>query len=332
MNPILRRLIAPGLLAFALVAPVQAALYKCMNANNRVIYQDRPCQDMASASLPEHLAGLSGQETGRPFMWKAVADKSVIYLLGALHFGLQDMYPLPRTIMDAFNAAQALVVEADISGKGAEDDVKKLADKGLYADKSSLEEHVKPATWRKLLAVAKTLNVSEESLRPQKPWLAMLALTGQALKQWGYSSELGLDKSFLKEAGGRIPILQMETAEGQAKLFDDLSPQEQEQILLQSLNDLANGKKTFDDIADAWKKGDVEAMDIAMRQSFDAGPVGAKLYKLLVTDRNEAMADKLAELAKDGRTYFVVVGAGHLGGEQGMLKLLEAKGYAISQP
>lgn len=332
MTPLLRRLIVPAVLACAFVAPAQGALYKCMNANNRVIYQDRPCQDMVSATLPERLAGLAGQESGHPFMWKAAADKSAIYLMGALHFGVQDMYPLPRSVMEAFNASQALVVEADIAGKNAEEEAKKLVDKGQYADKTGLEDHVKPATWRKLLSVAKSLNVAEEALRPLKPWLAMLALNAQAMKQWGFSDELGLDKSFLKEAGGRIPIMQMESAEGQAKLFEELSQQEQEQMLIQALNDLSNGKKTFDDILDAWKKGDAEAMDIVMRQSFDNGPVGAKLYKLLVTDRNAAMTEKLVELAKDGRTYFVVVGAGHLGGDAGMLKLLEGKGYTITQP
>jgi len=60
--------------------------------------------------------------------------------------------------------------------------------------------------------------------------------------------------------------------------------------------------------------------------------VATKLFKALFTDRNIAMANKIDELLVDGRTYFVVVGAAHLAGEQGILKLLETKSYKISQP
>jgi uncharacterized protein YbaP (TraB family) len=102
-------------------------------------------------------------------------------------------------------------------------------------------------------------------------------------------------------------------------------------MLLHTLNELSKGAEAFNALADAWKKGDVEAVDILVRQGFDAGPTGTSLYKKLLTDRNEAMAERLAEFGKDGRVYFVVLGAGHLGGEKGVIKLLEAKGYKLSQ-
>jgi uncharacterized protein YbaP (TraB family) len=169
-------------------------------------------------------------------------------------------------------------------------------------------------------------------LRPQKPWLAALTLTGQALSQAGFSEDFGVDQAFIKEAEGKKPVLEMESVDEQIKLFDGFSAQEQEQMLLQSLQDFARGPEIFKNIADAWKKGDADAIDLITRQSFEAGPVATKLFKTLFTDRNIAMANKIDELLADGRTYFVVVGAAHLAGEQGILKLLETKSYKISQP
>ena len=73
-------------------------------------------------------------------------------------------------------------------------------------------------------------------------------------------------------------------------------------------------------------------MDLIVRQSFDPGQIGSKLYKTFLIDRNERMANRLVDLANDGRTYFVVIGADHLGGEKGILKLLGQKGFTVTQP
>lgn len=312
----------------------EAGVYKCLNAQQRVFYKDTPCQEMITAKLPSHLSQHDGEASNHYFLWKAspASAKGAVYLMGSLHLGIQDMYPLPASIMDAFNAADVLVVEANIQNPKAGDAAARLVSAGSFSDGSSMEDHVKPTTWRKLLETAKKLGVSEDSLRTQKPWLASLRLTAQAFKQAGFSEDLGVDQVFLKEAGGKKPILEMESIERQGKLFESFSEQEQEQLLLLSLQDLGKGPDFFKELVGTWKKGDAEAMNLITRHSFDNSSLSAKLFKVLFEDRNTAMADKIDELVGDGRTYFVVVGAGHLGGDQGILKNLENKGYRITQP
>jgi len=332
-TPRLSALLFPFTLMLLAFPSAEAGVYKCTDAKNRVHYQDKPCQELTAAKLSTHLSQLGEASENHYFLWKAASEKGVVYLLGSLHFGTQDMYPLPEGIMDAFSAADVLVVEANVQNQGSSGEVaRQLASKGVYVDGSSLEDHVKPATWRKLNELAKRLGVKDEVLRLQKPWLAALTLTGQALKQAGFREELGVEQAFIKEAGAKKPILEMESVEQQIKLFDEFSAQEQEQMLLQSIQDLARGPEIFKNIADAWRKGDAEAIDLITRQSFDSGPVAAKLFKVLFADRNIAMTNKIDELLADRRTYFVVIGAGHIAGEQGILKLLETRGYRITQP
>jgi uncharacterized protein YbaP (TraB family) len=43
------------------------------------------------------------------------------------------------------------------------------------------------------------------------------------------------------------------------------------------------------------------------------------------------MASKIEEFLKTGQTYFVVVGAGHLIGDKGIIELLRRKGYRVQQ-
>jgi len=54
-------------------------------------------------------------------------------------------------------------------------------------------------------------------------------------------------------------------------------------------------------------------------------------YKIMLTDRNINMVNKIVELTKDGKKHTIAVGAGHFIGEDNMLKLLEDKGYKITR-
>ena len=56
------------------------------------------------------------------------------------------------------------------------------------------------------------------------------------------------------------------------------------------------------------------------------------MLETLLDDRNVAMAKKVRRYLKDAkRTYFVVVGAGHLVGEKGLVALLEDPALQIEQ-
>jgi len=321
-----------GLLALSFLPLAEAGLYKCMDANNRIYYQDKPCQDLRAARLPGNLARLSGKQEERSFFWKAVGEKGTLYLMGSLPYGKPSMYPLPQIIMDAFIASSALVVETDIRNLDDKELFTLLKGKGRYEDKDTLEAHVKQGTWNKAVAVGKKLGTSEETLRHYKPWLAAILLSGESLKQAGFTPELGIGQTFLKESQGRKSAMEMESLEQQIATLDELPPLEQEQFLLQTLQDLSRGPDYYNNLTEYWQKGDLEMMDQLTRQSYDIGETSMKLFKAFFEDRNERIATRLKEFAGEDKTYFIVVGAGHLGGDKGLIRLLEKKGLKITQP
>jgi len=53
-----------------------------------------------------------------------------------------------------------------------------------------------------------------------------------------------------------------------------------------------------------------------------------KLRKMMIYDRNEVMAQRIALLAAE-QTLFAAVGAGHLGGKKGILKKLKMAGFRL---
>lgn len=72
-------------------------------------------------------------------------------------------------------------------------------------------------------------------------------------------------------------------------------------------------------------KGDINELDRAMRTSLAIYP---DVYNELIVDRNYKMAAGIDTLMREG-TLFVAVGAGHLGGDQGVVSLLRSKGYRL---
>jgi uncharacterized protein YbaP (TraB family) len=319
-----------SVLAF-LPGPVFADVYKCLDQKNKVFYQDRPCQELTSARLPSGLSQLASNDNKPHFLWKATSAAGTVYLVGALPYGASDMYPLSETITDALSGSDVLVVGADVHALPQTELLPIAANRGAYSDNSSLKDHIKAATWERVLKLSKTLGIAEETILVQKPWMASLSLMNLATKQAGYTQELSVDKGFVKDAQMRKPVLQLDSVDEQAKILDGLSEIEQEQILLQSLNEIERGDDYFKAMVEAWTSGDSLTVELITRRSFDTLPAAQKLFKLLFTDRNTAMAEKIGELAADGRTYFVVLEAGHLVGEYGLLNLLQSKGFKVSQ-
>jgi len=52
-------------------------------------------------------------------------------------------------------------------------------------------------------------------------------------------------------------------------------------------------------------------------------------YEAIFFERNQAMARRLAELTRDGKTRFAVLGAGHMLGPRGIPALLCERGFEV---
>jgi uncharacterized protein YbaP (TraB family) len=60
-------------------------------------------------------------------------------------------------------------------------------------------------------------------------------------------------------------------------------------------------------------------------------PQLSSVYGKMIDERNRKMALRIEEFLGAGEDYFVIVGAGHLVGDQGIPAILQRKGYSIEQ-
>lgn len=120
-------------------------------------------------------------------------------------------------------------------------------------------------------------------------------------------------------------ITGLETVEFQASLFDSIPYEKQAQDLVMYVDSIDNYKNTINNMAEVYAKQDVEKMDSLILQS---DPGIAQFMDLLLYNRNYRWADQITGEIFDSPALFAV-GAGHLGGDKGVINLLKQKGFTL---
>lgn len=263
--------------------------------------------------------------------WKVSAGAGTAYLLGSIHFGKASMYPLDPAIMQAFTKADALVVEINALEMNSAEVTRLFAAKGTYKLGDNLSSNLEPNTWQALKAAVEHFGLPIELFQQQRPWFAALTLSALELRRIGYSESLGIDMYFLKKAQHEKPIIELESFAQQVAIFDQFSRVEEEAFLIETLQEIEQGKDYLQSLLDAWHSGDEQAIDRLMNAGFRTSSPLKRVYQLLLTQRNHAMTNKLEGLIESGKICFVVVGAAHLVGETGIVQLFKDKGYQIEQ-
>jgi uncharacterized protein YbaP (TraB family) len=264
------------------------------------------------------------------FLWKVQSRTSTVYLLGSIHFLRQDSYPLDRRIEDAYESSDNLVVEANISQLDKLD-LTGLTDRAFYKNDDHVEKHVSPETYRLMKKKSETLGIPVELIRMQKPWFLALSLQAMELMRLGYEPQYGVDYHFLESAQGKKRILELESLDEQLDLLSGFSDQEQEQFLLYTLKTLNSMGRQVEDLVRAWRSGDAQGLESILAEAVTQDAGIAPIFGRLFEERNIRMASRIEQYLGSSGTYFVIIGAGHLVGNKGILQLIRSKGYSIEQ-
>src|SRR5690348_4739209 len=152
-------------------------------------------------------------------MWKASSPTTTVYLLGSIHAGTRDMYPLPQAIETAFASSKALAVEINIKNVNQAQLLQLVQQYGMYGSDDSLSKHLPKETADALNDFGSKHGLPAIALERMKPWVASITVLALALQQAGEDPALGIDKHFLDEVKQAQRIEELESADFQLKLF-----------------------------------------------------------------------------------------------------------------
>ena len=180
-------------LAMLAAAPAaEAAIHKCFDASGKATFQDKACGQEAVSQTPTAQSDSTDAKAGRHLLWKVTGHRGTAYLVGSIHFGTPDMYPLPAEMTRAYGASQALVVETNLTALDPTLMTQVVAAKAMYSDGTTLSRVLTPQTWKELDQALKKFGASAQLVERQKPWFVSMTLTSLALRRFGFNEELGI--------------------------------------------------------------------------------------------------------------------------------------------
>ncbi|MCB1018844.1 MAG: TraB/GumN family protein [Acidobacteria bacterium] len=267
-------------------------------------------------------------------LWEAKGEHGKAYLFGSVHTAKADMYPLNPAIEQAYTSADKLVVEVNMNAVDQQAISAKTMKLGVNFDGTTLADALPPEELEALKKFCTERGLPFAALNIMKPWLAAMTLAIMEYQRQGYDFNLGLDRHFLKQAAeSGKEVVQLESADFQLDMLSSFSQELQTKFVIYSIRELDDVTDNVEALMSAWRSGDagkLEELMLDMGQSNDAEL--EPIHKAMFTDRNHAMEEKIAAMIEQGGTYFVVVGAGHLISEEGVVSLLRQDGrFKVSQ-
>ena len=262
-------------------------------------------------------------------LWKMQGDHNTVYLLGSIHVLSRRTYPLKPALESAFNDASQIVFEIDLTRftqKSLKDEFRRTA---FYPSGQSLSKKLTPETIQLLNDLLPLYGLSLRKVDRMKPWFLAEALSTLTLEMAGFSDRLGVDLYFYRKAkAAGKPVLGLETLRDQAEIFDRFNDQQNEQYLLSTIFGLPAYAEMVRQLVDAWKDGNVRLLDRLLNQDKRSDPA---THDVLFSRRNSKWVPEIERLAHGNGNYLIIVGAGHLVGDDGVVAQLRRAGYSVQQ-
>jgi uncharacterized protein YbaP (TraB family) len=141
--------------------------------------------------------------------------------------------------------------------------------------------------------------------------------------------EQGVDSFFQNRAKEENkPVRFLESVEFQIDLIVSMGEGYENDYVLYSLKDLLSTENLLTGILTEWRTGKTAITEASLAEMREDWP---EIYKSMLSDRNAAWMPQIREYLASEQVAFVVVGAGHLHGPDGLLEQLNNSGYTVEQ-
>ncbi len=270
----------------------------------------------------------SAQEASRSCLWEVSSEKATLFLLGTVHLLKPGTHTVSPAAEAAFQQAQTILLEVDLDEAESPEAGKLFSRMALLRDET-IEDKISSETLALLVEKTEAMGLPFDRLRSFKPWFLSLTLTLIKLQTLGFDPKHGIDRYFFDKAmQADKEIRALETVEYQLDRFAGLPDRIQEQLLLQTLQELDDLEEEMEQMVEAWSRGEVEVLEELTQESFKEFP---GLYQRLIVERNKNWLLKIEPILNRPGTTMVVVGALHLVGSESVVELLQEQGYTVKQ-
>ncbi len=256
----------------------------------------------------------------KTLLWE-VSGKGITkpsWLFGTIHLMCSDQLKMPAVVEEKFNAASSLFLEIDMDDPNM---MKEMMMGMQMKDSSTLESLLGNKFDSASTVFQNTTGMPLRMLNTAKPLLLMSMLYPSLLKCTPASWEGILQKMAQKKG---MEIQGLERLEDQMNIFEKIPYKVQSEMFVKMLLDIDSSKKDFSKMMDVYLQKDINELSALAIKEKDFG----EYNNILLDDQNHNWIPVIGEQAKKMPTFFAF-GAGHLGGEKGVINLLRKAGFAV---
>ena len=246
---------------------------------------------------------------------------STSYLFGTFHMLPKEDFELKEKVKKAFDASDLVVMELDMDDPNMQTAMMGVS---MISGDDSLQNHMTAEEFKILDDYfTSKMGIGMANFNKMKPFvvssMVMMAHLGQNMASYE-TTFVGMAKEHSKEIKG------LETIEFQMAMFDGQSYEDQIDDVIKMLTEDGGIDGFFNKMITIYKREDIEGLYKSMDEYFEYDKA---LQAKLLDERNQNWIPKIGEYSKDQKVFYAV-GSGHLGGEQGVIKLLREAGYKVT--
>ncbi len=267
-------------------------------------------------------ASVSAQDK-HDLLWKISGNnlQHPSYLYGTIHLLCQEELHLSDSVQKSIAETSETILEINLNDPTVPEKIQR----GMILENGSrLSQYVSEADYNLMKTFFRdSLQLNLNTLDHIKPMFLMTLMVPRIMNCATVSPEKKIND--LAARDHRI-IQGLETVEEQVDYINRISPTEQAKMLLESIRNYDSTRIQYHQMVKLYK---AEEIDSLFNYIDDRNSEFAGLTSTLVTERNESWASKIDQIIRK-RASFIAVGAGHLGGEKGLISLLSARGYKLT--
>ena len=260
-------------------------------------------------------------------VWKISKDGNHLFIGGTIHLLAQSDYPLPGAFEHAYKNSKLLVLETDLQKFSSPEFQPEIVKSSVYTGEQNITQFLKPDTLRDLEHHLTNRGIPLEAIIKLKPGMLSVTLTVLELQRLGLAGT-GVDQFFsLRALNDSREIKYLETVSEQLEFISSMGEGNEDAFIEYMLSDLKNLPALLGTTKEAWKNGDNDRLRQAALDPWkERFP---KLYNSMLVKRNNNWVPQIERMLKTKEVEFVLFGALHLAGEQGVLAQLKALGYKV---
>lgn len=263
-------------------------------------------------------------------VWQVSDGDSHIYLAGTIHLLRPSDHPLPQAYEHAYDNADRMFLETDIAAMGELAVQQRMLQQLTYSDGNTLRSVLEPELYQELAQYVERLSGLPMALMDAfRPGLLISTLSVLEFQRMGFTPE-GVDAHFYERAvADGMPLEQLESVDTQIAVLAGMGQGYENEFIRYSLQDLDVIGDSIENLVRIWRAGDEEELEAEFVTSVrEQSP---SLYESLLAERNHAWIGRIEEMFSEPGTEYVLVGAAHMAGEDGLLTLLRERGYRVAR-